>query len=232
MDEPDVNLGFENMGGGHMPIALSFRAAAARAGVTHAAIGKAVRAGRIPLQGDGTLEPDDVDTWSRGRRALRGGKHREVSTTRGLDARPEGIQSPGKKPGVVSKAAPAHLEPAYRGDLPRLTPELEAAALARALVDGGLYPNRPEAELARDSYVARLRELEYREKSGALLPKDQVVAAVAKATGACRNRLLAIPAEQAPALHRCKGPAELQDVLQGAITAALDELTVRLGNGL
>ena len=61
---------------------LSFRAAAARVGCTHRAIGQAARAGRIPLQADGTVRAADVDTWHSGRRTRRGGANRKVHAAR------------------------------------------------------------------------------------------------------------------------------------------------------
>jgi hypothetical protein len=40
-----------------------------------------------------------------------------------------------------------------------------------------------------------------------------------------RTRLLSIPAEHAPRIHRMKTVTEVQDILQELITEALEELT-------
>ena len=45
-----------------------------------------------------------------------------------------------------------------------------------------------------------------------------------------RTRLLAIPAERAPHLHRLKTVAEVEDALRGYVTAALEELTQDVGS--
>jgi len=43
-----------------------------------------------------------------------------------------------------------------------------------------------------------------------------------------KTRMLAVPAEQAPALHRLKTVVELRDALTKAITDALDQLVAQL----
>jgi len=65
---------------------------------------------------------------------------------------------------------------------------------------------------------------EYDQKSGAVVLVADVAAAVGKEYSQVRTRLLAIPAEQAPRIHRLKTVTEVQDVLQELITEALEEL--------
>jgi hypothetical protein len=70
-----------------------------------------------------------------------------------------------------------------------------------------------------------MAQLEYDRDSGLVVDVTEVAKAVGAEYAKVRTRLLSIPAEQAPRLHRCKTPAELQDMLQEIITEALEELT-------
>lgn len=65
---------------------------------------------------------------------------------------------------------------------------------------------------------------------GAVVPVAEVAAVVGAEYARVRTRLLAIPAEQAPRIHRCKAPAEVMAVLLEVISEALEELT-RDGDG-
>jgi hypothetical protein len=110
-------------------------------------------------------------------------------------------------------------------------PAAANACAAIELVDQeGVFATRQEAERYRDSYVARLKQIEYDLKSGAVVDIAEVAKAVGAEYAKVRTRLLAIPAEQAPRLHRCKTVTELQDALLDLITRALEELT-RDGDG-
>ena len=203
---------------------LSFRAAARHAGVTHKAIAGAVKAGRIPLLADGTVSPESVDQWSAGRRARRGGATRRYPGKSPRELPATTTQAPPTPKGqIVSQSASAAAP--RKPPLDGINPD----ALASVLAGTGMFHDRASAELARDSYAARLRQLEYEEKAGKLLPTDRVVAAIAKATTSCKSRLLAIPAERAPMMHRCKSPAELEDALRDAITEALQDLSISFG---
>lgn len=81
------------------------------------------------------------------------------------------------------------------------------------------------AELRKERALANLRQLEYDQKSGAVVPVADVTKAVGEEYARVRTRLLAIPAEQAPRLHRCQTVLELQDALMSLVVRALEELT-------
>jgi phage terminase Nu1 subunit (DNA packaging protein) len=82
-----------------------------------------------------------------------------------------------------------------------------------------------EARRFKENYLGLMAQLEYDRDSGLVVDVTEVAKAVGSEYAKVRTRLLSIPAEQAPRLHRCKTPAELQDMLQEIITEALEELT-------
>lgn len=82
-----------------------------------------------------------------------------------------------------------------------------------------------EARCFKENYLGLKAQLEYDRDSGLVVEVGEVARVVGAEYAKVRTRLLAIPAEQAPRLHRCKTPAELQDMLQEIITEALEELT-------
>lgn len=96
-------------------------------------------------------------------------------------------------------------------------------AAERRVKEGELL-SIPEAEVLKENYLARLRQLEYEQKAGALVPSDMVTKLVGSEYAKVRTRLMAIPSERAPMLHQCKTVPELQDALTSAIIEALEEL--------
>lgn len=100
----------------------------------------------------------------------------------------------------------------------------EEAAL-RILTTQGASMTIEEAKRVKENYLALLSQLEYDQKSGAVVLVADVATAVGLEYSKVRTRLLAIPAEQAPRIHRLKTVNEVQDVLQELITEALEEMT-------
>lgn len=101
------------------------------------------------------------------------------------------------------------------------------ADLRRAAADmlaSGIYATKADAELAKDTWMARMRQLQYERAAGLVVEVHHVARAVGESVARVRNRLLAIPAERAPEIHRCKTAAQVQDALMTAITEALEEL--------
>ena len=194
---------------------LSFRAAAQRIGCTHKAIGDAVEAGRIPLLPDGKVSAEAVDAWNAGRRAKRGGARRKQIGA--PDSNRRKVSTP--KGGAAAAGGPPAPAPAA----------INLAAFAQTLAAGGMFADRASAELARDSYMARLRQLEFEERSGKLIEVDKVKAEIARACSAIRTRLLAIPSEKAPEIARLKSATLVQAALQDAIQRALEGLAVHFG---
>jgi len=98
-------------------------------------------------------------------------------------------------------------------------------AAVRVLAANGADMDYDEARRVKENYLALLNQLEYDEKAGAVVDVTEVATAVGTEYAKVRTRLLAIPAEQAPRLHRLKTVVEVQDALQEIIIEALSELT-------
>ena len=109
-----------------------------------------------------------------------------------------------------------------------LRPDADEALDAAAddlLARSGAALSLAEAERLKENYLARLRQLEYDVKSGLVVPVAEVAKEVGAQYAQVRTRLLAIPAEQAPNLHRLKSVVEVQDALTAIIVEALEGLT-------
>jgi hypothetical protein len=193
-----------------IPAGLTFRAAAKRAGCTHRTISLAVQGGRIPLLAGNAVSPEAVDKWSKSRRTKRGGVTRKQADTKGTKV----------SMAAVSGFAPSTPAPTVQA--------VDLAALAATLAAGGMFADRASAELARDSYMARLRQLEFEERRGNLLDVGKITTAIAGCCSMIRSKLLAIPSEKAPAIARLKSAAEVQAALNDAITEALADLVIHL----
>jgi phage terminase Nu1 subunit (DNA packaging protein) len=165
-----------------------------------------------------------VTGWkTRGWLVLEGGQvDVDASNALLIKHRPGGVQ-------VVTQPAPGN-KSGNTGNRPaRVTVEddesLEEAAL-RVAETSGEVKTLDEARLMKEKYLAYLNRLQYDKESGLVVEAAQVAAAVGAEYAKVRTRLLSIPAEQAPYLHRLKTVTEVQDALQQMITDALEELTI------
>ncbi|MCP1216793.1 helix-turn-helix domain-containing protein [Acetobacter orientalis] len=79
---------------------------------------------------------------------------------------------------------------------------------------------------------ARLKQLEFDERSKEVVEVALVAATIGKEYAAVRRKLLALPAEHSPSIHRCKTVADVQERLRVLITRALEELTADGGSTL
>jgi hypothetical protein len=95
----------------------------------------------------------------------------------------------------------------------------------RLVTEQGATHSHAEAERIKENYLALLRQLEYDTKSGTVVLVPDVARVIGEEYARVRSRLLAIPAEQAPGLHRLKTVAEMEGALREIITEALEELT-------
>lgn len=103
--------------------------------------------------------------------------------------------------------------------------ESAAQAAERILSETGADMTIEEAKRVKENYLALLNQLEYDEKSGAVVAVAEVAKAVGEEYARVRTRLLAIPAERAPDIHRLKTVTQVQDALQEVIVRALEELS-------
>ncbi len=103
--------------------------------------------------------------------------------------------------------------------------ETPADAAGRILAATGMDLDYDEARCMKENYLALLNQLEYDQKSGLVVAVADVAKAVGDEYAKVRTKLLAIPAEQAPMIHRLRTVLEVQDALQEMIVHALEELT-------
>ncbi|WP_219847338.1 hypothetical protein [Burkholderia multivorans] len=82
-----------------------------------------------------------------------------------------------------------------------------------------------EARRVKENYLALQAQLEYDRDAGLVVAVADVAKAVGEEYAKVRTRLLAIPAEHAPRIHRLKTVIEVQDALHEIIVEALEELT-------
>lgn len=102
----------------------------------------------------------------------------------------------------------------------------ENARAAFALLDQeGVFPTQADAQRFRDSFIGRLRQVEYDREAARVADVGDTAQVVGEQLAKVRTLMLAIPAERAPQIFRCKTVAEVQDLLRDIITRALEELT-------
>ena len=103
--------------------------------------------------------------------------------------------------------------------------ESASSAAERILLATGMELTTDQARQMKENYLALLNQLEYDQKSGLVVLISEVIGAVGAEYAKVRTRLLSLPAEQAPRIHRLKTVTEVQDALNELITEALEELT-------
>jgi hypothetical protein len=92
--------------------------------------------------------------------------------------------------------------------LPGKTFEEKAAAAAS---QGSLFnATMAEAERKKTIFATLMAEHKYNEAIGTVVPVDAVSGIVGEKFAAVRTRLMQIPSEEAPRVHRCKTVAEVQ----------------------
>jgi hypothetical protein len=171
---------------------------------------RAIRKGHLTTLPDGKLDPALVGSpWRL--------TNRRAADTADADNPADALSAP-MQPQRARPPAPPLLLPQ-----PGETPE-EAAA--RIMLASGAPMALAEAERVKENYLALLRQLEYDTKSGVVVPVAEVAKAVGGQFAQVRTRILAIPAEQAPQLHRLKTVTELQDALRTMLSEALEALTL------
>lgn len=132
-----------------------------------------------------------------------------------------GNKSAPKKSGVTSAAAQVTIKPG----------ETVEQATTRILIATGANMHIDEAKRVKENYLALREQLEYDREARLVVAVQDVTRAVGEEYARVRTRLLSIPSEHAPRIHRLKSVLEIQDTLHGIIVEALEELT-RDGNGI
>nr|WP_025826150.1 hypothetical protein [Acetobacter persici] len=124
---------------------------------------------------------------------------------------------------AVRKSIQGGVQPAEQVAGAAVQVPLASPDSARPSCDG-LLPMALALQVEQNA-KANLKQLEFDQKSGAVVEVSVVVATVGKEYAAVRRKLLALPAEHAPSIHRCKTVADVQERLRVLITRALEELT-------
>ncbi|MGI4765507.1 MAG: hypothetical protein ACRYGP_10680 [Janthinobacterium lividum] len=189
-----------------MSARLSVREFARQAGCDEKQVRRALDKGLISKGEDGLLAADQVaGQWRkpnrRGVEKLSAGPLRTTATVRTARQRGEAA--------VVVRTDETPEEAAER-------------IVAQA---GALLPLAKALEL-KENYLARHQQLSYDLKAGGVVLVADVAKAIGTEYATVRTKLLAIPAERAPAVHRLKTVTEVEDLLRGVIVEALEGLTL------
>lgn len=192
-----------------MSARLSVREFAKRAGCDEKQVRRALEKGLISKGDDGLLDE-----------ALVGGQWRRPNRRGVVKIAADNAAKVRTTANVRTSARnPRNAEVVRTGE----TPE-EAAERIVAQV-GALLP-LDQALRLKENYLGRHQQLSYDLKAGSVV----LIADVAKSVGAeyatVRTKMLAIPAERAPAVHRLKTVTEVEDLLRGVIVEALEGLTL------
>ncbi|MGD9663801.1 MAG: hypothetical protein AB7U34_01115 [Novosphingobium sp.] len=173
-------------------------------GVSHTAIAKAVKTGRISIAGQDDKGRNQYDTETA---LAEWGANTNPSKTREkrTGGRPRKDGTPAQ-PRVTPTTSPHHpSRPGPNGGGEGRTTYNESAALEK-------------------HYQAQLARLEYEQKIGALVPIVNVAQEVEKEYARVRARLLAIPSKLAPDVALIDDAAQCRLLIEAAITDALNEL--------
>lgn len=174
---------------------LSFRQYAKQRGVSPEAVSKAVRQGRISTQLD-----------EKGQRKI----NPEVADREWAENTDHAMR---KRQGEGSlKAGRSTSEPpAPEGEAPQAAPALGPASLA-------------QSNAIKAAYEARIKKLEYEEKSGKLIDANKVKLDAFKVGRVVRDNLLNIPNDIAGKLAAETDKKKIHIMLTEAITVALEEI--------
>lgn len=174
---------------------ISQSEAARRAGVSRAAIQKNLLSGRIVANGK-RVDLASFSEWLTVRKSMQGGV----------------------QPALQPEVQPSEQVAGAAAQVPLSSPDSAMPSC------DGLLPMALALQVEQNA-KANLKRLEFDQKSGAVVEVSVVVATVGKEYAAVRRKLLALPAEHAPSIHRCKTVADVQERLRVLITRALEELT-------
>ncbi|MBM3203469.1 hypothetical protein FJZ55_06155 [Candidatus Woesearchaeota archaeon] len=178
---------------------LSIRAYAQHRGVSHTAVAKAIKAGRISKEPDGTIDLAKADTqWERNTLPSQ-------SLDKGASKPTHNVATP-----AVSTSASSR--------------EVQAPLEARAAA-----PDYQTSRAIREAYAARLAKLEFEERTGKLLNADEVKVKHFNLARLLRDRIQQIPRKLAPqivaAVVAQPDQRVVEDLLMDAIREALEELS-------
>jgi len=178
---------------------LSIRAYAQHRGVSHTAVAKAIKAGRISKEPDGTIDPAKADTqWER-----------NTLPSQSLDTGAIKLTQKVATPAVSTQVS---------------SREVQASLETRTAA-----PDYQTSRAIREAYAARLAKLEFEERTGKLLNADEVKVKHFNLARLLRDRIQQIPRKLAPQIVAAvvvqPDQRLVEDLLMEAIREALEELS-------
>ncbi len=184
-----------------IPMSMSLRAYARHRGVALSAVQKAIATGRIHPEPDGSIDPAKADAqWDRHTRTA------QPTTPRVTTARP---------PPVAQHASQPASQPAAPPPMPQASDD------ARGV-------DYHKARAVRETYSARLAKLEFEERTGKLISKDEVDIKYFQLARQLRDRMQQIPRKVAPEIVALvvadPDVRGVTDILDVAIREALEDL--------
>jgi len=183
---------------------LSIRAYAQHRGVSHTAVAKAIKAGRIQVEADGKIDPVKADAqWAR-----------NTLPSQNLNA-------------GASKSAPKVATPTVS----TLVSSREAQA---PLETRATAPDYQTSRARREYFEAKAKERDYLLSMGQLMRADEVLAAVTGAVATLRQRLESLPDILSPRLAAAQDEAGCRAILADELEHALEDTArqfTRIGKG-
>lgn len=192
-----------------MSARLSVREFARQAGCDEKQVRRAIEKGLLSKGEDDKLSADDV-----------GGQWRKPNR-RGV----EKIAADMGQGGEVSAAAPKRADKTRRVRVAARGDETAEEAAERIVQQAGLL-SLAQALTLKENYLARHQQLSYDLKAGSVVLITEVADKVGAEYATVRKKMLAIPSEHAPAIHRCRTVLEVEDKLRSAVVEALKGLTL------
>ena len=179
-------------------------------GTTHRAVQKAIEDGRISaaLVRDGSgkvlgIDPDRADRlWAEQTTGSANATTEQLSQAAAKSHAARGNNLSDRGRAALNAAPPAG------SDDPPLT--------------GGNASSYAQARAIKEAYEARLKKLEYDEKSGKLIPADKVKADCFKAAVVVKEALLNLPPRISAELASTIDPFEVERILRQELHAVLD----------
>ena len=178
---------------------VSQREFAKRVGRSHVWVNRLVKEGRLPSNSKGQIP------------LTSGLEAYQAAFTAGQDAnRKRGEEE--RRKAAAKKAKGNEADPLPHVDIP---PSGATVALINQQFN--------RARLAEKTFQAKLRELEYKEASGELIPRDDVQADAERTGAEVRERLMSVPPRVA-GLCEGKTAREIERIIEEAINEALSAL--------
>jgi hypothetical protein len=178
---------------------LSIRAYAQHRGVSHTAVAKAIKAGRISTEPDGKIDPVKADAqWAR-------------------NTLPSQNLNTGAAKPAAKVATPPVSTSVATGSSRELQPPVETGRISA--------PDYQTSRAIREAYAARLAKLEYEERTAKLISSDEVEMRTFNLARRLRDRMQTLPRRLAAALAAEQDPRVIEQRLDDEIRQALEELS-------